>query len=102
MKSKITTSDIYFVAALITTGAKIDKENVDRTDPRHIRFTVSSDVPVYTFSSKSIPETASITSVLVGLEYYEDLWDTGKMMVNAVAYKNALQQVKTLIHSTIT
>jgi hypothetical protein len=98
MKTKITTSDIYFVAALVTTGAKID--SVDRSDPRHIRFDVSQPNGTYSFTSENLPVGGSISAHLVGLEQYETMWANAEMVVNAVAYKNAIQQVKTLIHST--
>ncbi len=98
MKRKITTSDIYFVAALLTTGAKI--ESVDRSDPRHIRFDVFQPDLTYNFQSESLPVGGSMTAALNGLEFYENLWVNGNMMVNAIHYKNAIQQVKTLIHTT--
>ena len=98
MKTKINSSDIYFVAALLTTGAKI--ESVDRTDPRHIKFNVTIPEPVMTFTSENLPMGTSLMGTLNGLELYENQWANGVFMVNAISYKNAIQQVKTLIHST--
>lgn len=98
MKTKINSSNIYFVAALLTTGAKI--ESVDRTDPQHIKFTVFQSEPVRVFSSENIPNGVSTVTTLSGLELYENEWANGTFMVNAISYKNAIQQVKTLIHST--
>jgi len=93
MKTKIVTSDIYFVAALLTLGAKIDE--TDKTDPRHIKFTVVQELTETGFASPSIP-----ANVGVDFEYYEKLWANGQMVVNALSFKNAIQQVRTLIHST--
>lgn len=42
METKETT-DIYFASALIAMGAKL--ENVDRTDLRHMVFTLSLETP---------------------------------------------------------
>lgn len=100
MKTKIISSDIYFVAALVATGAKIDKTKIDRSDSRHIKFTVIWPIDTYTFSSTALPTGGTTVTSTNGLEYYENLWDSGSMIVNALAYKNALQQVKTLIHSS--
>ena len=98
MKTKINSSDIYFVAALLTTGAKI--ESVDRTDPRHIKFNVVRDEISYTFTSEQLPVGSSVVASVNGLEFYENQWANGAFMVNALHYKNALQQVHTLIHTT--
>ena len=40
MKNKLITSDIYLAAALLSLGARLD--GVDRSDPRHMKFTVVS------------------------------------------------------------
>lgn len=101
MKTEITTSDIYFVAALLAVGAKI--KEVDKSDTRHIRFTVQQDplgTVVYEFKSENLPSGRGVTSSIAGLEYYETQWLNGIMMVNAISYKNAIQQVKTIVHST--
>lgn len=103
MKTKIVSSDIYFVAALVATGAaRIDRESVDRSDPRHIRFTVIQDptAPVYSFKSTNLPDGGTVGTQSAGLEHFETLWDSGTMFVNAIAYKNAIQQVKSLVHAT--
>lgn len=96
MKTKTTTSDIYFAASLLSLGAQI--ENVDRTDSRHMKFTITFEPTIYKFKSPDLPELT--TSGPMGIEYYENLWDTGSLFVNAVRFKHAFQKMQSLIHSS--
>ena len=90
-----TTRDIYLAAAWMAMGAKY--EGVDKTDPRHQEFTFSST------SSPHLPENQydSIT-----IEYEPDLediqkkWVNSDLMINAVDFKNAIQRMKSIIHSS--
>lgn len=98
MKTKIRTSDIYFVASLISLGHKI--ENVDKSDDRHMKFTVGSGPTLYKFESVNLPDAQAKSAELMGIEYYEELWANGQLMVNAVAFKHAFQHVQSVIHSS--
>ena len=100
MKNKITTSDIYLCAALLATGSKLD--NVDKSDPRHMQFSLSREDVVYTFESKNLPDTSTTiisSSVPMDFEYYENEWANGTLMINAVHFKDAIQRMKSVIHS---
>lgn len=96
MKTKTTTSDIYFAASLLSLGGKID--NIDRTDPRHMRFTVILEPTTYQFQSSNLPAVEKEDGVSV-IEQVENLWDTGRLQVNAVAFKLSFQKMQSLIHS---
>lgn len=102
MKTKIITTDIYLASALLALGAKI--ESTDKTDLRHIKFSLVKESPDYTFKSENLPELGDGISerklVPVGLDEYETQWANGTLMINAVAFKNAIQQMKSVIHSS--
>ena len=98
MKTKIITQDIYFVASLLSLGHKI--ENIDKSEPRHMKFTVAQGTPSYNFASVNLPDVGAAIVPQVGLEYFENLWDEGKLEVNAVAFKHAFQRVQSLIHTS--
>lgn len=96
MKDKIETTDIYLSAALLALGARLD--SVDKTDPRHMKFTIISNVPK--FSSDALSKAFENGSLpIIDLEYYEREWVNGSLMINAVRYKNAIQQMKSSVHS---
>jgi hypothetical protein len=94
MKDKIETTDIYLSAALLALGAKLD--NVDKADPRHMRFTIISNKPK--FESPVLDKAVQHLPIL-DLEYYEKEWINGSLLINAVHFKNAIQQMKSAIHS---
>jgi len=95
MKNKITSTDIYFVSALIALGSKL--ESVDKSDPRHMQFTVIPNEPH--FQSENLPSKPAGTYLPIDLEFYENQWANAEMVINAVAFKNAIQQMKSVIHS---
>lgn len=94
MKNKIETTDIYFCAALLALGSKLDK--VDKTDKKHMKFYLAIDG--YKFDSENLPETPSTSQP--DLEQYETAWANGALLVNAVAFKDAIQRMKSVIHSS--
>jgi hypothetical protein len=98
MKNKIETTDIYLTAALLALGFKLD--GVDKSDLRHMRFSMSMQEPVYTFKSENIPPaTVSASSIPMDFEYYENEWANGTLMINAIHFKDSIQRMKSVIHS---
>lgn len=95
MKNKITTSDIYFCAALLSLGAKL--ENTDKSDPRHMQFTVIPNE--YHFQSENLPSKPSGDYLPIDLEYYENEWANGTLCGNLINFKDAIQRMKSVIHS---
>ena len=93
MKNKIETTDIYFTAALLALGSKL--ESVDKSDPRHMKFTVVKN-PEYNFQSENLPAGQAATN---GLDFYENQWANGVLIINAVQFKDAIQRMKSVIHS---
>lgn len=98
MKTKIVTSDIYLVASLLALGNKI--ESVDKSDSRHMKFTIVQNGNTYSFSSTSLPDGGTVVAATNGLDYYENLWNAGQLMINALAFKHSFQHVQSVIHST--
>ena len=97
MKNKITTTDVYFCAALLALGSKL--EDVDKTDRRHMQFTVSRDF--YKFESENLPSNTTVAVANnLDLEYYEKEWANGTLMINAIQFKDAIQRMKSVIHSS--
>jgi hypothetical protein len=91
-KYKMTsTKDIYLAAAFLAVGAK--HENTDKSDKRHMEFKFSA--PVAKFETGALKDIPAIS-----LEQVESDWINGTLMVNAVAYKDAIQRLKGVIHST--
>lgn len=101
MKTKTTTQDIYFSAAMLSLGAKLD--DTDKTDVRHMKFTLSfpGTIP-YVFHSENIPNSTVVNtnSVAIDFEYYENQWANATLMVNATKFKDALQRMKSVVHSS--
>lgn len=99
MKTEVTTHDIYFAAALLTLGCIV--QSVDRSDPKHIKFTVVKTSPPE-FHSVNLPRPANVTlDDVVGIEQYEQQWFNGKLEVNAVAFKHAFQHIQSILHSSL-
>jgi len=77
MDEKFSTKDIYLAAAIIALGGKY--AGADKTEPRHMEFQFEA----------------------VGVDYDEihTQWVNGDLRINAVAFKNAIQQMKSVVHS---
>jgi hypothetical protein len=68
------TSNFYLAAAFLATGAEL--EDVDRLDPKHIRFL---------FIGEGLTET-------------EKAWDSKTLVVNAREYADSIREIKLKIH----
>lgn len=86
-KNEKSTTDVYFAAALMSLGAITSR--IDRTDPRHMIFTLTNPLP---------PEG---TGVFVDIDFQEveNQWISGTLVVNAQQFKEAIQRMKSSIHS---
>jgi hypothetical protein len=91
MKQTKVTSDIYFASALIAMGATL--ENVDRTDLRHMEFTLSLEYP----------DTPLEQAKLLDWNSFDDLekeW-LNKIGVMGALYlmSEAIKRMKSVVHS---
>ena len=93
MKNKIETTDIYFCAALLALGNKLEK--VDKSNPRHMKFLVVRKD--HEFESDNLPEVPD--TLQSDLEQYENAWVNATLVINAVQFKEAIQRMKSVIHS---
>jgi hypothetical protein len=83
------TKDIYLAATLISLGHKI--EQVDKTDLKHMEFTI---IPA-NFDSPNIPPVMSYD-----LENLAILYANDELRVSPLKYKDALQRLKSIVHSS--
>ena len=87
MDTEKQSSDVYFIAALLSLGAVISK--IDREDPRHMVFTVTN---VEKFDQENpLP--------YLNFEKIETEWVNATLVCNAQQYKEAIQRMKSTIHS---
>lgn len=91
--SKKSTTDIYLAAAFLSMGAMLD--NVNKDDPRHM---------IFEFTSSSIDDShVTVSYNLSDFESKMDLWENqyanGILMVNAIKFKDALQRLKSIVHT---
>lgn len=101
MNTKVTT-DIYFAAALMALGAKLEK--TDRTDPRHMEFHFSThDVPVHVMSVNGNTGTGPVVQVesspALNLDALETDWANKKLMLNGYEFAEAIKRMKSVVHS---
>jgi len=77
MTEKFSTKDIYLAAAIIALGGQYD--GADKSEPRHMKFMFADN----------------------GVDY-DDIhtqWVNSTLKINAVAFKNGIQQMKSVVHS---
>lgn len=102
MEKKLkTTTSIYMTAAFLALGATL--ENIDKTDPKHMIFSLADESGLIA-PSLNIETTGMTTSVSQAisehnLDVWEKAWANGSLMVNAVKFMEALQRLKSIIHS---
>ena len=108
-KFKDTTS-IYMTAAFMALGANL--EDIDKTDPKHMIFSLSdgsinpNPTPATTTAVASSTDIKGYGYTLVdaaisehNLDVWEKAWANGTLMVNAIKYMEAIQRLKSIIHS---
>ena len=88
------TKDIYLGAILLALGAKL--ESVDRTDPRHQEFEFSSVEDAVGIEEDKYLE------VVRGVDFsaVETQYANAELMINVVKFKEAIQRMKSLVHSS--
>jgi hypothetical protein len=90
-----TTTDIYFAAAMLSLGAKLDK--VDRTDQRHMVFHLSSPMKDVPPALTGTPGT--VTAPALDLDALELDWANGKVPGNLFDMAEAIKRMKSVVHS---
>jgi hypothetical protein len=89
------TKDLYLAACYMALGAKYEKS--DKTDKRHIVFYFT---PKPLFETGVLAEgTENAPIPAQDLDKIESDWANGCVLVNAIQYKDALQRLKSIIHS---
>lgn len=88
MENKLSSTDIYLAAALMSLGAKL--VDVNREEPRHMIFSLEMDG----FESSILNQTDAHLLSNLEKEYANE-----QLMVNAVKYKDAIQRLKSVVHS---
>lgn len=84
------TKDVYLAAAILTFD-NVELVRVDRTDPRHMEFVFESkDVQI-----GNLPMTGG-----VDLDAIEMKWVNNELTGNFTDFKNAIQRMKSVVHST--
>ncbi len=94
MSTKITT-DIYFAAALLALGAKLDK--TDKSDPRHMEFHFSAPLKAVPPALTGTPGT--VTAPAIDLESLETQWVNKSLSINAFEFAEAIKRMKSVVHS---
>lgn len=93
------TSDLYFAASMMSYGVPL--ESIDRSDPRHMVFTfvASNRMSEPATPDNPSPEPYASEVDVIDLDIMERDWVNGKLMVNATKNKEAMQRLKSIIHS---
>ena len=80
-----TETDMYLVAAYVAYGGTLQRDRIDRTNRRHLKFTVSG-------RQKDLEAAER--------DFYAPDYETRDLPANILKkYKFAIQDVKSLIHS---
>lgn len=83
------TKDVYLAAAFLTYDG-IELVQVDRTDPRHM---------IFVFDTPDVPNIVGINPK-PNLEEIEMKWVNNDLVGNLTDFKNAIQRMKSVIHSS--
>lgn len=89
-KLKYTTS-LGVAAALLSKGAVL--EDINKSDPRHMVFGFSD--------GSASPDNTAVDAAISSnnLDVWEKAWANETLEVNAVKFMNALNRLKSVIHS---
>jgi hypothetical protein len=91
-------TDFYFAAALMSVGAVL--EDTDKSDPKHMEFYLTLASPEFqSVTLASAVVNGGAETQFRNLAYYEKEWANGTLQVNAIKYKDAIQRLKSVIHS---
>jgi hypothetical protein len=89
------TTDLYLAAAFLSLGAKL--VNVNRDDPRHMIFEFE---PTQNLFSSAILNNAVTENNSLDLDIAEIAWTNSTLMINAKSYKDAIQSMKSTVHTS--
>lgn len=84
------TSDVYFAATLLALGYKL--EEVDRKDPRHMKFIFGGKPSNLGAVQEEVDQT--------NLDNLETQWANRSLLVNAFDQAEAIKRMKSIIHSS--
>ena len=87
--NKISTTDIYFCAALLSIGGVLD--TVDRTDPKHMIFSVSLKIP------DTLPVGQTIDDY--NMSVLEKAWANETLRGNLFRMASAIKRLKSVVHA---
>lgn len=100
-KFKCTTA-IGLAASFLAMGAKL--ESVDKSDPKHMVFCFSDSEISFFVDGTTISDSTNNTVLSAvsrnNLDVWETQWANESLVVNAVKFWNAVQRLKSIIHST--
>lgn len=82
------TKDVYLAAAFLTFDG-VELIRVDKTDPRHMEFV---------FEKPDLPNIVGMSTLT--LDDIEMQWVNNELSGNFTDFKNAIQRMKSVIHST--
>ena len=85
------TKDLYLASAFLSLGAEYN--GVDKTDSRHMIFH-------FLPRKVSTGELSKIDVPTQDLDDIETQWVNGNLLVNAVAFADAIKRMKSVVHST--
>lgn len=86
------TSDIYLAAAMLSLGAELVK--TDKDDPRHMVFEFRA-VP-----ANELSDPLTLVRPLVDLEWVENQWVNGQLLVNGPRMADAIRKMKSVVHTS--
>lgn len=93
----LSTSDIYFAAALMALGAKL--KETDKEDPRHMVFDFELEAPKFESPALQAAVENGTTTKEDILKGYEKAWANGDLCGNLIAFAEAIKRLKSIVHT---